>query len=68
MYKKREINMDRYKVAAILNGIAGVGATLQATGVLNMLGPTGMAITAALLAAINTYLHAAPDATVAAGK
>lgn len=46
------------KAAAILNTIAALGASLQATGVLTTLPPTGLAIALAVIAALNAASHA----------
>jgi hypothetical protein len=44
-------------VATALNTLAAIGATLQATGMLTVLGPTGIAIFGAILAAVNAIAH-----------
>lgn len=46
------------KFAAFANAAAAVGASLQAAGVLNGLGPTAMAIALAIIAALNAASHA----------
>lgn len=48
------------KLVLALNTIATVGATLQASGQLSLLGPTGMAIAAVIIAVANAVVHALP--------
>ncbi len=50
------MNFDR--IAAILNALAAVGASLQASGILESMSPTGQAIVLAVLAAFNAASHA----------
>lgn len=53
------------KIAAVLNTIAALGASLQASGALTGLSPTVMAIALALIAAANAVSHALAPAPVA---
>lgn len=55
--------MNIAKIASVLNTVAAVGASLQAAGVFNMLGATGLAIAVAVLAAVNAVAHALPNTT-----
>lgn len=45
------------QITTALNATAAIAATLQATGVLNLLGPTGLAIAGAILAGLNEVVH-----------
>lgn len=60
--------MNIAKIASILNTVAAVGASLQAAGVLNMLGVTGTAIAVAILAAVNAIAHTLPNNTTPVEK
>lgn len=53
------------KIAAVLNTLAALGASLQASGVLAGLSPTAMAIALAVIAAVNAVSHALAPAPVA---
>lgn len=57
------MNFD--KIAAVLNALAAVGASLQASGHLEILGPTGAAIAVAVLGVINAISHALAPAPAA---
>ncbi len=52
------------KVAAVLNAIAAIGASLQASHTLDALSPTATAIFLAVLAAVNAVSHALAPAPV----
>ncbi len=53
------------KVAAVLNTVAAVGAALQGSGQLQVLGPQGMAIAIAVIGVLNAISHALAPAPVA---
>ncbi len=53
------------KVAAILNTLCALGASLQASGQLVFLGPKGMAIAVAVITVLNAISHALAPAPVA---
>lgn len=52
------------KVAAVLNTVAAIGASLQASHALDFMSPTAVAVIAAVLAAINAVSHALAPAPV----
>lgn len=57
------------KVAAVLNTVAAIGASLQASHALDFMSPTVLAVVAAVLAAINAVSHAlAPAAAPPVNK
>lgn len=54
--------MKLEKVAAGLNAVAALGASLQASGTLNLVPPQYLAILVAVLGVLNAVAHAIPSA------